>query len=214
MNKFGQEEGDPKTSNCLERPLWMAPNAKDRIKKRNSDDIICIVQKETINVQYERSEADLRNVKIYREDENHKYSHEIEKLNSEITSLKTNEMVLMKNVDELKVNLSNITSERDEILEQNENYQNELENIQKILYDETESASKSGTKVVLLTRQLDEEQKRATEAIHQLDDIRMQLKSSLMTNDTLKTESNQARSLIQEHIIKVFDFCFFDYKKN
>jgi hypothetical protein len=77
-----------------------------------------------------------------------------------------------------------------------------------MLYDETESASKSTAKVVLLTRQLDEEKKRSTEAIHQLEDLRMQLKSTLMTNDTLKTEFNQARSLIQEYIIKVYDFVF------
>jgi chromosome segregation ATPase len=115
----------------------------------------------------------------------------------------------MRNLDELKENLSNLTSERNEIQEQNNNYQNELENIQKILYDETETASKSGTKVILLTRQLDEEQKRANDAIHQLDDLRMQLKSSSMTSDTLKTELNQARSLIQEHIIKVNDYLVF-----
>jgi uncharacterized coiled-coil DUF342 family protein len=113
----------------------------------------------------------------------------------------------LKNIDELKENLLNITSERDEIREQNDHYQNELENIQKILYDETEASSKSSTKVVLLTRQLDEEQKRAVDAIHQADDLRMQLKSTLMTSDTLKIELNQARSLIQEHMIKVYDFC-------
>lgn len=113
----------------------------------------------------------------------------------------------MKNIDELKENLLNITSERDEIREQNDHYQNELENIQKILYDETEASSKSSTKVVLLTRQLDEEQKRAVDAIHQADDLRMQLKSTLMTSDTLKIELHQARSLIQEHMIKVYDFC-------
>jgi chromosome segregation ATPase len=141
---------------------------------------------------------------MYREDENRKYSREIEKLNNEITSLKMNEIVLMKNIDELKENLSNITSERNEILEENEHYQNELENIQKMLYNETESASKSSTKVILLTRQLDEEQKRAKDATHQSDEFRMQLKSSSMTNDTLITELNQARSLIHEHIIKVY----------
>jgi len=146
---------------------------------------------------------------MYREDENRKYSREIEKLNSEIASLKMNEIVLMKNLDELKENLSNITSERNEIREQNENYQNELENIQKMLYNETESASKSSTKIVLLTRQLDEEQKHAKDAMYQSDDFRMQLKSSLMTNDTLKSELNQARSLIQEYIIKVLNFVFF-----
>jgi len=149
---------------------------------------------------------------MIREDENRKYNHEFERLNSEIASLKVNENVLMKNLDELKENLSTITIERNEIREQNNNYQNELENIQKILYDETEAASKSSTKVVLLTRQLDEEQKRATDAIHQLDDTRMQLKSSLMTNDTLKTELNQARLLIQDYIIKVYN-CFFFAKK-
>jgi uncharacterized phage infection (PIP) family protein YhgE len=114
-----------------------------------------------------------------------------------------NEVVLTKKIDELKDNLSNISSERDEIQEQNENYQNEIENIQKMLYNETESSSKSATKVVLLTRQLDEEQKRSYDATHQLDDVRMQLKSSLMTNDTFKTELTKARSHIQEHLIKV-----------
>jgi hypothetical protein len=109
----------------------------------------------------------------------------------------------LKNIDEFKENLLHLTNERDEINEQNDNYQNELENMQKILYDETESASKSSTKVVLLTRQLDEEQKRSADAIHQSDDLRMQLKSSLMTSDTFKTELHQARSLIQEHLIKV-----------
>jgi len=140
---------------------------------------------------------------MYREDENRKYSQEFEKLNSEIASLKVNEVGLLKNIDELKENLLIISNERDEIREQNDNYQNELENIQQMLYDETETSSKSASQVILLTRQLDEEQKRANDSINQLNDIQMQLKSALITNDTLKSELNQARLLVQEHIIKV-----------
>ncbi|CAF4784013.1 unnamed protein product, partial [Rotaria sp. Silwood1] len=178
---------------------------ENRIKILQQDLLKLQEEKESINVQYERSEADIRNIKILREDETHKYRHEIEKLNSEIISLKTNETDLLKNIDELKENLFNITSERNDIREQNENYQNEIENIQKMLYDETESASKSATKIVLLTRQLDEEQKRAIDAIRQLDELKMQSKSSSMTIDTLKTELSHARSLIQEHSIKEMD---------
>ncbi len=140
---------------------------------------------------------------MYREDENRQYSQEFEKLNNEINALKVNEVALLKNIDELKENLLIISNECDEIREQNDNYQNELENIQKILYDETELGSKSASKVILLARQLDEEQQRANFSTNQLHDIQMQLKSALLTNDTLKTELNQARSLIQEHNIKV-----------
>jgi hypothetical protein len=140
---------------------------------------------------------------MYREDENRKYNQEFEKLNNEISSLKINEIVLLKNINELKENLLIVSNERNEILQQNDHYQNELENIQTILYDETESGSKSASKVSLLTRQFDEEQKRANNAVHQLNDIQMELKSSLMINDTLKSELNQARLLIQEHTIKV-----------
>ncbi|CAF0725433.1 unnamed protein product [Rotaria sordida] len=178
---------------------------ENRIKILQQDLLKLQEEKESINVQYERSEADLRNIKILREDETRKYRHEIEKLNSEMSSLKTNEIDLLKNIDELKENLLNVTSDRNDIREQNENYQNEIETIQKMLCDETESASKSGSKIVLLTRQLDEEQKRATDAIHQLDELRIQSKSSLMTIDTLKTELSQARSLIQEHAVKEVD---------
>jgi len=140
---------------------------------------------------------------MYREDENRQYSQEFEKLNSEITALKVNEVALLKNIDELKENLLIVSNECDEIREQNDNYQNELENIQKLLYDETELGSKSASKVILLARQLDEEQQRANLSTNQLHDIQMQLKSALLTNDTLKTELNQARSLIQEYNIKV-----------
>jgi predicted nucleic acid-binding Zn-ribbon protein len=140
---------------------------------------------------------------MYREDENRQYSQEFEKLNSEITALKVNEVALLKNIDELKENLLIVSNECDDIREQNDNYQNELENIQRLLYDETESGSKSASKVILLVRQLDEEQQRANVSINQLNDAQMQLKSALMTNDTLKSELNQARLLIQEHTIKV-----------
>lgn len=158
-----------------------------------------------MSVQLERSEADLRTVKIYREDENRKYSHEIEILNGEITSLRMNEEMLLKNVDELKDNLSNVSNERNDVREQHDSLQNEIESMQKLLYDETEAGSKAASKVVLLVRQLDEEQRRATEALHQVDDLRMQLNSSLMTSDTFKTELIQARALLHDHIAKVRD---------
>jgi chromosome segregation ATPase len=116
---------------------------------------------------------------MYREDENRKYTQEFEKLNNEISALKINEINLLKNIDELKEALLNISIERDEYREQNENYQNEIENIQKILYEETETGSKSASKVILLTRQLDEEQRRANDSINQLNDIQMQLQSAL-----------------------------------
>ena len=156
-----------------------------------------------LTIQYERCESDLRNIKMYREDETRKYSQEFEKLNNEISVLKTNEVELLKTIDELKENILILSNERDDIQEQNDNYQNELENIQQLLYDETESSSKSTTQVSLLTRQLDEEQKRSKNSINQLNDIQMQLQSTLMTNDTLKSELNQARLFIQDHIIKV-----------
>lgn len=142
-------------------------------------------------------------MKLFREDENRKYGYELEKLNSEIATLKTSEINLIENIEHLKENLLTVTNERDDAREQNEHHQNELENIQKMLYDETESASKSASKIVLLTRQLDEEQRRAAEALHQSDDHRMQLKSALMSNDTFKSELHQARSLLQEQAIKV-----------
>lgn len=127
----------------------------------------------------------------------------MEELNGEIASLKSNEHTLLNDIDGLKAELSNVRSERKEFQEQNEKYQNELENIQKLLSSETEIGSKSAAKVMLLTRQLDEEQKRAMEATHQAEDFKMQLKSTMMTNDSLKIELNQARGLIQEHIAKV-----------
>ncbi len=140
---------------------------------------------------------------MHREDENRNYNQEFEKLNSEIATLKTNEVTLLKALDELKDKLLIVSNERNEIQEQNNNYQNDFENIQKILYDETESGSKSAAKVILLTRQFDEEQKRANNATYQLNDIQMQLTSALITNDTLKTELSQARLLAQEYIAKV-----------
>ncbi len=165
-----------------------------------------LLQRDTLTIQYERSESDLRNIKIYREDENRKYNQEIEALNSEIASLKVTEIALLKTIDELKEDLIIISNERDETRDQNDNYQNEIENIQKLLYEETETGSKSASKVVLLSRQLDEEQKRANNSINQLSDIQMQLQSASMTNDTLRSELNQARLLLQEHTIKVEPF--------
>ncbi|CAM2700904.1 unnamed protein product [Rotaria socialis] len=204
-SKYAKEE-------CLiqEKEITRLNNVQEeqenRLRLLQQDLLKLQQEKESINVQYERSEGDLHNIRILREDEGRKYRHEIEKLNSEISALKLSETGCLKNIDEFKENLFNITSERNDLREQNETYQNEIENIQKMLYDETESASKSSTKIVLLTRQLDEEQKRATDAVHQLDDLRMQLKSSLMTIDTLKSELSQTRLHAQEQAIKEVDF--------
>ncbi|CAF0922423.1 unnamed protein product [Adineta ricciae] len=178
---------------------------ENRIKTLQQDLLRVQEEKETIALQCERSESELRNTKIYREDEQRQFSHELEELNSEITSLKSKEHTLLNDIDGLKSELSNVRSERNEFQEQNEKYQNELENIQKLLSSETEIGSKSVAKVALLTRQLDEEQKRATEATHQVEDFKMQLKSTMMTNDSLKMELNQARGLVQEHIAKEKD---------
>ena len=158
-------------------------------------------------MQHERSEADLRTMKIYRDDESRKYTYELERLNSEITSLKVNDELLVKTIDELKDNLSDASAERDAMREQNEQYQMEIENIQRLLYEETEVGSKAIAKVVLVTRQLDEEQKRSTDTQHQLEDCKIQLKSSLITNDTLKSELSQTRTLIQDHFVKVSGDC-------
>ncbi|CAF4440916.1 unnamed protein product, partial [Adineta steineri] len=125
---------------------------------------------------------------------------------NELTALKIIETTLLKNIDELKENLSIISNERDDIRKQYNNYQYDLENIQKILADETESNLKSETKVILLTRQFDEEQKRSNEFKYQINDIQMQLTSALLTSDTLKTELNQARLFNQEYTIKEKDF--------
>lgn len=161
------------------------------------------LQKDSITIKCERSEADLHNIKIFREEESRKYGCEIEKLNSEIEFLQKNETDLVKNIDELKDNLVIVTNQRNDLQEQNESYQSEIENIEKMLYDETESGSKSASKVLLLTRQLDEEQKRAVDATRQLDEARLQIKTSLMTIDTLKSELSHARAAIQDHIVKV-----------
>ncbi|CAF3647727.1 unnamed protein product [Rotaria sp. Silwood1] len=202
--KYAKEE-------CLiqEKEIIRLNNVQDeqanKIKILQQDLIKLQEQRDSIYIQYERSEGDLRNITILREDENRKYSEEFEKLNSEIFTLKGNEVTLLKNIDELKQNLLMISNERNEFREQNDNYQNELENLQKLLYDETESASKSTSKVTVLIRQLDEEQKRSNDSINQLNDIQMQLKSISITNDTLKSELNQARLLIQDHTIKEND---------
>lgn len=114
-----------------------------------------------------------------------------------------NEELLLKNVDELKDSLNNVMNERDDFREQNEAYQIEMENVQKLLYEETESGSKASSKVALLTRQLDEEQKRSNEVLRQLDDARIQLKSVSMNHDSMKSELLQVRSQLQEHIVQV-----------
>ena len=157
-------------------------------------------------MQYERSESDLRNLKIHREEENRKYNSELEQLNSEISALRTTEIALLQNIDELKENLLLISNERDELREQNDSYANELENLQKMFCDETETGSKSASQVILLSRQLDDEQRRANDSTNQLTDTQMQLQGLLITNDTLKSELNQARLLLQDQTMKVRDY--------
>lgn len=112
-------------------------------------------------------------------------------------------MALLQNIDELKENLVIISNERDEFRDQNDNDQNEIENLQKMLCEETETGSKSASKVILLSRQLDEEQRRANDSTNQLTDVQMQFQGLLITSDTLKSELNQARLLLQEQTIKV-----------
>ncbi|CAF3693774.1 unnamed protein product [Adineta steineri] len=179
---------------------------ENKIKILQEDLLKCQEQRDTITDQYERCETDYQNLKCHREDENRQYNQEFEKLNNELTALKIIEITLLKNIDELKENLLIISNERDDIRKQYNNYQYDLENIQKILADETESNLKSETKVILLTRQFDEEQKRSNEFKYQFNDIQMQLTSALLSNDTLKTELNQARLLNQEYTIKEKDF--------
>ena len=157
-------------------------------------------------MQYERSESDLRNLKIHREEENRKYNSELEQLNSEISALRTTEIALLQNIDELKENLLLISNERDELREQNDSYANELENLQKMLCDETETGSESASQVILLSRQLDDEQRRANDSTNQLTDTQMQLQGLLITNDTLKSELNQARLLLQDQTMKVRNY--------
>ena len=142
-------------------------------------------------------------MKHHREDENRKYGHEFDKINNELTALRIAEVTLSKTIDELKENLSIVTNERDQIRGQYNNYQANLENIQQILYDESESSSKSATKVIQLTRQLEEEQKRVNDSKYQINELQMQLTTALLTIDTLKAELSQSRCVIQENLDKV-----------
>lgn len=159
-------------------------------------------------MEYERCQVDLQNIRDHREDENRTYNQEFDKINNELTSLRIIELTLLKNIEELKENLSIITNERDQIRQQYHNHHNNLENIQQILYDETESNSKSATKVIQLTRQLEDEQKRTNDFKYQLDDLQMQLTTALLTIDTLKAELSQSRNLNQEYLNKVILFSF------
>ena len=142
-------------------------------------------------------------MKHHREDENRTYSQEFDKINNELTALRIAEVTLLKTIDELKENLSIVTNERDQIRGQYNNYQANLENIQQILYDESETSSKSAAKVIQLTRQLEDEQKRANDSKFQLNELQMQLTTALLTIDTLKAELSQSRCVIQENLDKV-----------
>ncbi|UJR13437.1 hypothetical protein I4U23_000451 [Adineta vaga] len=105
-------------------------------------------QKDFLSIQYERCEIDLQNMKHHREDEIRTYNQEFDKINNELTSLRIIEVTLLKNIDELKENLLIISNERDQIHQQYNNYHNNLEDIQQILYDETESNSKSQSRSI------------------------------------------------------------------
>ncbi|CAF1429218.1 unnamed protein product, partial [Adineta ricciae] len=163
-------------------------------------------QKDVLSLEYERCKVDLHNMKHHREDENRTYSQEFDKINNELTALRIAEVTLLKTIDELKENLSIVTNERDQIRAQYNNYQANLENIQQILYDESESSSKSAAKVIQLTRQLEDEQKRANDSKYQLNELQMQLTTALLTIDTVKAELSQSRCVIQENLDKENEF--------
>ncbi|CAF1286734.1 unnamed protein product, partial [Didymodactylos carnosus] len=169
---------------------------------------LCTVQehKDSAMNNFERTETELRNVKLNRDDELKRYSLEIEKLTSEIAELKVNEIQLLKQMDELNQNLSSINNERIDCKQQNKNYRTEIEHLEKVVCDETETTPKLSSKVSLLTHQLDDVQKRYQDTVKQLEDVRLQLKSSLMTNDTLKSELNHIKLLNQEYINKECEF--------
>ena len=154
-------------------------------------------------LECERIEIDLRHVRQCREDENQKSSQAMEKLLSELRSLKTQEVALLKSIDDLKETRSSLITERDEIQRDNKRYQIEVENMERILYEETEANSKSSSTVVLLTRQIDEEQKRADDAVNRFHEVELQWKSTCMVNETLKNELDHARLVIEEQTIKV-----------
>ena len=96
-------------------------------------------------IQFERSESDLQGLKMHRED-----SEEFEQLSSAICSLKTTEMALFQNIDELKGNPPLISNKRDELREQISNYANQRENLQKILCEEIETDLESAAQVILV----------------------------------------------------------------
>lgn len=65
----------------------------------------------------------------------------------------------------LRENILKTSDKIDELQQQNDSYQNEIENLQNLLYDETESGSKATTKVILLTKKLEEAEKQANQSI-------------------------------------------------
>jgi chromosome segregation ATPase len=154
-------------------------------------------------LECERAEIELRHVEQCREDENQKSSQAMEKLIGELRSLKTQEVALLKSIDELKESRSSLITEREEVQRDNKRYQIELENMERILYEETEANSKSSSTVILLTRQIDEQQTRANDAVNQSHDVEQQWKSTCMANETLKSELGQARLAIEEQTSKV-----------
>ncbi|CAF4573045.1 unnamed protein product, partial [Didymodactylos carnosus] len=89
---------------------------------------LCTVQehKDSAMNNFERTETELRNVKLNRDDELKRYSLEIEKLTNEMAELKVNEIQLLKQMDELNQNLSSVNNEQINCKQQNENYRTEV----------------------------------------------------------------------------------------
>lgn len=156
-----------------------------------------------MTTQYERIEGELDQLKHLRDEENRRYHQEFDKLNIELTALRVVEVTLLRNIDELKENLSLVSAERNEIRQQHQCDCQSMQNIQQILSDETESNSKSAAKVLLLSRQLEDEQKRLTAVRYELNDVQMQLSTASLTIETLNAELSQSRSLSQDYLDKV-----------
>ena len=160
-------------------------------------------QNASLTLRSEQSDLDLRTLKIHRDDENRRSSEQIDRLTEEICLLKSNEQISSKSISELKESLHLISSEVESLREENEFSSNECDNLHRLLHEETESHSKSSSLVNVLTRQIEESNRRGNQATDQLHDLRMQLQSSTLVNETLKSELSQTRFLLDEQTNKV-----------